>query len=142
MGFRVEELCSALTYRRAAAVSRGREAREWADHATITDIMSRLRCYPYFKPKCLEDLDQRALEMMEEREHGVAEQKDDRFPRLWQMARVQGDEKRKRGGSPLEDQRDSRGECLSRRRRKPVQEGRDLVQKDCPSLPGRMRSRR
>ena len=46
----MEDLCTALVYRRAAALNRSPAARDWADRVTLQEIVNALENYPTFEP--------------------------------------------------------------------------------------------
>ena len=62
----VERLCTALVYRRAAALNKLPLPRSWADQATLQGVMDSLGRDPDFVPSYLDELDPSAVKMMGE----------------------------------------------------------------------------
>ena len=60
----LEYLCTALVYRRAAALNQSPAARKWADRVTLQEIVNALEDYPDFKPAHMSEMDPRAVDMM------------------------------------------------------------------------------
>ena len=133
----VEQLCTALTYRRSAAVNKDEKAREWADHVTITEIMDVLGNYVDFKPKHLEDLDPRALEMMKGGECEAGKPKGGWFPRLWEMKKDLGDQGDGWGSAPSSGHSNAEGGGLLRELDEPVRKEGGHRTRGHPGLPGR-----
>ena len=84
----VEQLCTAVVYRRAMELNRDKEVRFFAGMVKIEDLVKFVSRHPVFKPLHLRDIDPRGVAMM-----GVEDPKDLRegqtwLPKFWEEDRI------------------------------------------------------